>query len=113
MSDIELVAKVCHEVNRGYCESIGDYSQPRWDKAHKWVRDSAINGVRFFYENPTSTPRDMHNSWMNQKIEDGWVYGEVKDPDKKTHPCIAEYDNLPLQQRIIDNLFIAVCEAMW
>src|SRR5437879_1359495 len=42
---VEQVAKICHEANRAYCETIGDNSQPTWEKAPQWQKDSAINGV--------------------------------------------------------------------
>ena len=27
------IARVCHEVNRAYCQAIGDNSQPTWEDA--------------------------------------------------------------------------------
>lgn len=27
------IAQVCHEVNRAYCQALGDDSQPAWDDA--------------------------------------------------------------------------------
>lgn len=30
---IEQIARVCHEVNRAYCESMGDTSQVPWEDA--------------------------------------------------------------------------------
>ena len=29
----EIIARACHEVNRSYCEMVGDNSQVRWDDA--------------------------------------------------------------------------------
>ena len=43
--DAEYIAKVCHEVNRAYCMSQGDGSQPRWEDAPDWQKQSAISGV--------------------------------------------------------------------
>ena len=107
-----LIAKVCHEVNRGYCEAIGDTSQVRWDEAPEWQRRSAIKGVHFALDNPDATAEDQHISWMDEKIADGWKYGPVKDPLKKEHPAFLPYANLPQEQRIKDHLFKAVVEAM-
>jgi hypothetical protein len=105
------IAIVCHEVNRAYCNSIGDFSQPSWDDAPEWQQDSAIKGVEFHIHN-NATPEQSHESWMQDKIDNGWVYGPVKDPDKKEHPCIVPYDQLPLEQRTKDYLFKAVVDAM-
>jgi len=45
--NVEQVARVAHEANRAYCESIGDTSQVRWEDAPQWQRDSALKGVQF------------------------------------------------------------------
>ena len=105
------IARVCHEVNRAFCQSIGDYSQPRWDDAPQWQKSSAIDGVNSYIDE-AKTPAQMHQSWYDQKVADGWVYGEVKDANAKTHPCMVPYDELPEQQRTKDHLFIAVVETL-
>lgn len=104
------IAKVCHEVNRAYCRSIGDDSQLSWEDAPQWQKDSAINGVSFHMENET-TPEQSHENWMKEKLENGWKYGDVKDSEKKEHPCIVPYNQLPVEQRTKDYLFKAVVES--
>lgn len=108
---IDRIAMVAHEVNRAYCASIGDNSQAPWDEAPEWQRDSARNGVRFHIANPQAGPSASHDNWMAQKLAEGWVYGPVKDPDAKQHPCIAPYQDLPPAQRAKDHLFICVVRA--
>lgn len=49
---------------------------------------------------------------MKAKEEDGWVYGPEKDAEKKVHPCMVPYDQLPKEQRMKDVLFGAVVRAM-
>jgi hypothetical protein len=107
-STVQNIAKLCHEVNRAYCESIGDYSQPKWADSPDWQKGSATLGVMQHLANDM-TPEQSHESWMKVKLEDGWVYGDVKDPDKKTHPCIMPYNELPIEQRTKDYLFKAIC----
>lgn len=106
------IARVCHEVNRAYCAAIGDASQPAWDDAPDWQRDSALAGVNHTIDNPDAKPEDSHNSWLAQKRADGWAYGEVKDADKKEHPCFVPYDELPAEQKTKDFLFQAVVRAL-
>lgn len=105
---LEFIAKCCHEINRTYCESIGDHSQVSWDECPGWQRESAVAGVSFVIENPDSSPEDLHNSWLRQKETDGWVYGPVKDAELKEHPCMVPYDDLPEQQKAKDKLFRTV-----
>lgn len=112
MSD-ETIAKICHQVNKAWCEYNGDDSQPNWEEAPDWARTSAINGVQFHRENPNAGDAASHNSWMKEKVAEGWVYGEVKDPDAKppTHPCIVPFEELPREQQFKDRLFRTVVHA--
>lgn len=109
---IEYIARVCHEANRGWCESIGDDSQASWDDAAPWQRESAIAGVRFAIENPESTPKQQHEAWCNDKHAAGWVFGPEKDADAKTHPCLVPYEKLPAAQRLKDSIFVAIVRAL-
>lgn len=106
------IAKVCHEVNKAYCESIGDNSQPIWDDAPEWQKSSAILGVNFHLVNPNASPSASHESWLKEKEADGWKYGPVKDPDKKEHPCYVPYDQLPVSQQSKDFLFRQVIHSL-
>lgn len=109
---ISAIAKVCHEVNRAYCASIGDHSQPLWEDAPEWQRASAINGVKFSRANPDAPPSASHDSWLAEKRADGWKYGAVKNPEAKEHPCFVSYHELPAEQRTKDYLFQAVVRSI-
>lgn len=102
---VEACAKTCHEANRAYCLALGDSSQPSWDDAPEWQKESAIKGVRFHVKNPEADASASHNSWMEQKIADGWKFGEVKDAEAKTHPCLVPFDRLPKEQQAKDYIF--------
>ena len=99
------IAAECHEMNRAYCLSLGDDSQLPWDDAPEWQQASAIAGVEFHLANPDADDATSHESWTAQKLADGWTYGEVKDADKKTHPCLVPFDHLPSEQQFKDALF--------
>ena len=110
-----VIARVAHEINRAYCASLGDTSQPAWEDAPEWQQQSAIAGVEMHLANPDATPEQSHESWLAQKVATGWVYGEVKDAEKKQHPCCVPYDQLPPEQKAKDYLFRAAvhqCKAL-
>jgi hypothetical protein len=113
----ENVARICHETNRAYCFMIGDNSQPSWEDAPQWQRDSAIKEVQFHTAHLATgrepSPSASHESWLAEKEYDGWKYGPVKDAAKKEHPCFVPYDALPLEQRLKDYLFAAIVKAFW
>lgn len=107
-----VIARVAHEINRAYCASLGDTSQPAWEDAPEWQQKSAIAGVEMHLANPDATPEQSHESWLAQKVADGWVYGEVKDAEKKEHPCCRPYDELPPEQKSKDYLFRSVVHML-
>lgn len=103
----EDIARIAHEVNRAYCRSLGDNSQPQWSDAPEWAKSSVRNGVEF-HAGGDHGPEASHASWMEQKTREGWTYGPVKDPAKKEHPCFLPYEDLPQEQKSKDFLFRAV-----
>ena len=109
--NIVQIAELAHETNRAYCRLIGDDSQPSWQDAPEWQRNSAISGVEFHLQNPDAAPCRSHEEWLRTKKAEGWKYGPVKDPEKKEHPCCVPYDELPLEQRIKDTLFASIVSA--
>ncbi|MBQ3119231.1 MAG: Ryanodine receptor Ryr [Clostridia bacterium] len=46
--------------------------------------------------------KNTHENWAKNKIEDGWVYGKELDDDKKTHPCLIEYEKLSEEDKDYD-----------
>lgn len=109
---VEALARVGHESNRAYCIYMEDLSQPPWDQAPEWQKQSARNGIRGALKG--NTPEQSHAGWLAEKIREGWVYGPIKDVEKKTHPCIvATYDELPAYQRKKDEIYLAVINAFF
>jgi len=107
---VKDIAKICHEVNKIYCSSIGDDSQPSWEYAPEWQQQSAIQGVKFHIANPESSPSSSHDNWLKEKVSDGWIYGTVKNPEKKEHPCIVPFEELPTSQQTKDVLFKGIVD---
>jgi hypothetical protein len=91
---IEACARGAHEVNRAYCFAIGDTSQVAWESAPEWQRASARNGVRGVLQG--NTPKQSHESWLEEKRKTGWKYGPVKDADKSDSSCASDVGTLLL-----------------
>ena len=109
MSCIEI-AKLCHKVNKEYCEALGDLTQVPWKDAPDWQKQSAIKGVEYHLVNENTAPSDSHDSWMAEKIANGWKFGPDKSEEKKEHPCMVEYDELPKEQQAKDYIFKAIVD---
>lgn len=105
------LARICHEANRAYCAILGDNTQVPWSDAPEWQQVSAIKGVEFHLAQPNRHPSESHESWLAEKQATGWKYGPVKDAAKKEHPCFVPYEELPPEQRVKDQLFIAVVDV--
>lgn len=106
------IARVVHEANRAYCESIGDFSQKPFDQAEEWQRESAVKGVIAVQDGTASTPEQQHQSWLDEKERTGWTYGEIKNAETKKHPCMVPYDQLPVEQQMKDHLFRAIVTTL-
>lgn len=107
----EQIARVCHEVNRAYCQALGDMSQPAWEQAPEWQRSSARMGVDLHTMGDFG-PEASHISWMQQKVREGWIWGPFEDPILQEHPCIMPFDQLPPAQQAKDFIFRAVVHAL-
>lgn len=43
-----------------------------------------------------------HDIWAQQRMDQGWTYGEKRDDDKKFHPCLLPYEELPENEKDYD-----------
>ena len=58
----------------------------------------------------SSSPEELHGSWMQSYITMGWVYGEKYDREHRIHPDLVPYYRLGKLERDKDAIFIALCE---
>jgi hypothetical protein len=113
--DAKKIAQVCHEANRALQTVNPDVNNPvsePWDLVKAEIRESAVSGVEAVLANPEQTPEQSHEGWMAFKVEKGWVYGPVKDEEKKTHPCLVPYADLPAKEKVKDELFQAIVRTL-
>lgn len=104
------IAAVCHEANRELQFLLGEEMNEPWGECGEELMTSATNGVIIAMEG--ATPEELHASWCEERISNGWIYGEEKDFESKTHPCLVRYSELPEEQRLKDHLFGAIVGAL-
>jgi len=46
--------------------------------------------------------KNAHDIWALQRMKDGWVYGKQRSDEKKEHPCLIEYEQLPESEKEYD-----------
>ena len=58
----------------------------------------------------SSSPEELHGSWVQAYLAMGWQYGEVYDRGQRIHPDLVPYAELGQLERDKDAVFIALCE---
>ena len=58
----------------------------------------------------STSPEELHSSWMQSYLAMGWVYGDEYDREKRIHPDLVPYAQLGQLERDKDAVFVALCE---
>lgn len=58
----------------------------------------------------STSPEELHGSWVQSYLTMGWVYGEMYDREKRTHHDLVPYALLGQLERDKDAVFVALCE---
>ncbi len=61
-------------------------------------------------EHRSTSPEELHGSWMQAYYAMGWEHGEVYDRENKIHPDLVPYADLGTLERDKDAVFVALCE---
>lgn len=109
------IAIIVHEANRALQVEQADPTipvSPSWQALDDHTKASAIQGVRAIIEGTVTSPEQSHDNWMQFKVNDGWVWGPVKDVGKKEHPLLVPYYDLPESQKIKGDLFSGIVNIL-
>lgn len=90
-----------HEANKEIQQQTGEFIP----QLSEHLTKSILDGVYFVLDNPNCTPEQQHNNWCYFKRADGWKYGPNKDFERKEHPCLVPYNELPEIQQRKDSVF--------
>lgn len=99
---IEKVARKAHDMWKFFTELVSDEKVPGWELAEDWQRETAISGVKAVISGASSDPKEEHDRWCKEKIGLGWKYGPEKDGNLKTHPCLVDFEDLPICKQGLD-----------
>lgn len=58
----------------------------------------------------STSPEELHGSWMQAYLSMGWKYGPEYDRKKRIHPDLVPYAQLGQLERDKDAVFVALCE---
>ena len=46
--------------------------------------------------------KNVHEIWAQERMNQGWTYGEKRDDTLKHHPCLVPYSELPESEKVYD-----------
>lgn len=46
--------------------------------------------------------KNVHEVWAHNRMNEGWTYGTQRNDEKKTHPCLVPYEELPESEKDYD-----------
>lgn len=46
--------------------------------------------------------KNVHEVWAETRVKQGWKYGEKRNDELKTHPCLIPYEDLPEEEKEFD-----------
>ena len=82
-----------------------------WHEREQAFRDQFLEVIeRQCGPNRSTSPEELHGSWMQAYIDMGWVYGETYDREKRIHPDMVPYAKLGKMEQDKDAVFVALCE---
>jgi RyR domain len=107
----EIKAMMIHESIRALQRLVHDPKPaPAWADAPEDMREASRTAAR---EGGTGqTPEGSHATWMKGKKLAGWVRGDEKDAERRTHPAMVPFNELPRDQWARDLVVVAVADAL-
>ena len=82
-----------------------------WKEREQDFKDQFLNVIeRQCGPQRSSSPEELHGSWMQAYISMGWVFGEKYDRDRRVHPDLVPYHQLGKLEQDKDSVFVALCE---
>lgn len=46
--------------------------------------------------------KNVHEVWCQNRINEGWTYGDKRDDTNKKHPCLVSYEDLSESEKDYD-----------
>ena len=109
MKEIITPTEFIYEVARLEAIASGRSIVPElWSERDEKFRSQMTEYVESLRGKALPTHEEAHDSWWRKYEEMGWVYGAVRDTEKKTHPDMVPFNDLPKDERDKDEIFLAL-----
>ncbi len=109
MKKKEKIAKLIYEATRMEAEwSKRSIVPEEWENRDEKFRNQFVDIIgKYLSLDKLPTPPEAHDSWMEAYFKMGWKYGKARNVEKKTHPDLLPFDELPQDERDKDAIFLA------
>lgn len=112
MNKDDKISELVYEFARLEAKIAGRRVVPEeWSLRDESFRKQFINIVlKYSSMDKLPSPEEAHNSWCQSYKDMGWKYGEVRDVIAKTHPDMVPFDELPIDERDKDEVFLYIID---
>ena len=112
MSLTERRARFIYESARSAAEASNAPIVPSpWEQREEPFKNQFLGVIeRQCGPDRSSSPEELHGSWMQAYYAMGWTYGEKYNREDKAHPDLVPYAQLGQLERDKDAVFVALCE---
>jgi hypothetical protein len=108
----ERRAKFVYEAARVEAEASNRRIVPEpWMDREAPFREQFVKTIeRICADGYETTPEREHDSWWRAYEAMGWKYGPVRDRERKEHPDMVPYNDLTIDERDKDEIFLELCK---
>jgi hypothetical protein len=108
---IKICARVAYEASRSCALAVDseDFTRP-WEEAGDWLQDNWQSGVARVLAG--DCPEQRHRAFVEEMTQKGWKYGPETDAEKKEHPDLMPYADLPAERRLKNQVYVDVILAV-
>lgn len=111
--DSKAIAEIAYYANNVYRKSIGEQYKTPWRYLSSQEIATLINAVNRVIESDIPySPEVNHMAWLTEKIQQGWIYGEKEDVERRIHPCLKPYHKLSNEMKAKDMIFVAIVHGL-
>lgn len=113
-SIIEIMAATIHNCIWTWSRLNGEHSMLNWQMTGD--RMHIINEVKDYLEKKANkkkyTAKQWHTEWYESSLKDGWDYAPIANANKKLHPYMVPYDELPAYAKMKSIIFVTLCDKL-
>lgn len=67
--------------------------------------------VLYYLTNKNAVVSSLHEDWSHDQYKKGWTCGPY-DEEKKTHPMLVAFNDLPVEKQVEDLLFMQTVQTL-